>query len=310
MYAAGLDLPRPLTWVTSRNAHSAGLLAGAEVRWARPVAPRQTGAAARSLPEAHRLIGDVAPALVVSTGAALAVPFLAVARARGIETHYIESATRLDGPSLTGRIVELLPGARRYSQDRTWADRRGWRGIGSVYDAFTASPTSTVAMSAVSAPPAPRRIMVTLGGEKFPFDRAVTAIRDVLDDFPTAPAVTWQLGSSTAFDAGPDDEVVDYLDPARLRERIVGADVVIAHAGVGTVLSALESGKVCVVLPRSVRHGEHVDDHQWQLATRLAERELVVAADPAELCGEHIVRATRAAVRRADVPGWQLAPRR
>jgi UDP-N-acetylglucosamine transferase subunit ALG13 len=50
------------------------------------------------------------------------------------------------------------------------------------------------------------------------------------------------------------------------------ASVVIAHAGAGTLLTALSYGKPIVVLPRTEHRGEHNDDHQMELATVLEDR--------------------------------------
>jgi UDP-N-acetylglucosamine transferase subunit ALG13 len=50
------------------------------------------------------------------------------------------------------------------------------------------------------------------------------------------------------------------------------ASVVIAHAGAGTLLTALSYGKPIVVLPRTEHRGEHNDDHQMELATALRDR--------------------------------------
>jgi UDP-N-acetylglucosamine transferase subunit ALG13 len=51
---------------------------------------------------------------------------------------------------------------------------------------------------------------------------------------------------------------------------VTGAELVICHAGSGIISSALRSGRRPLVLPRRAQHGEHVDDHQLQLAGRLA----------------------------------------
>ena len=42
----------------------------------------------------------------------------------------------------------------------------------------------------------------------------------------------------------------------------VAADVIVGHAGPGTIIDALEAGRVPVILPRLARFGEVVDDHQ------------------------------------------------
>ncbi|MEO1552252.1 MAG: glycosyltransferase, partial [Pseudomonadota bacterium] len=48
------------------------------------------------------------------------------------------------------------------------------------------------------------------------------------------------------------------------------ARVVVAHAGVGTILSAKRFGKPLVLLPRRVALGEHRNDHQMATAQAVA----------------------------------------
>ena len=67
----------------------------------------------------------------------VAVPFMTVARYYGIACHYIESAARVTGPSLSARILEHIPGVHCYGQSRSWhRGRRSWQYRGSVFDAF------------------------------------------------------------------------------------------------------------------------------------------------------------------------------
>ncbi len=47
------------------------------------------------------------------------------------------------------------------------------------------------------------------------------------------------------------------------------ADIIVAHAGAGTLLTALSFGKPLVVVPRLKKFGEHVDDQQLELAEAL-----------------------------------------
>ena len=54
---------------------------------------------------AARVVAEERPDVVVSTGAAVAVPFLAAGRAQGAATVFVEPYDRVDGPSLTGRLV-------------------------------------------------------------------------------------------------------------------------------------------------------------------------------------------------------------
>lgn len=53
------------------------------------------------------------------------------------------------------------------------------------------------------------------------------------------------------------------------------ASLVIGHGGAGTILNALKFQVPIVVVPRSHVYGEHVDDHQVELAQRLVGNELI-----------------------------------
>ena len=57
---------------------------------------------------------------------------------------------------------------------------------------------------------------------------------------------------------------------------IVSLNVVITHAGVGSILLCLRNGRKPLVVPRMHRFGEHVDDHQVELTRALGERDQVI----------------------------------
>jgi len=62
-----------------------------------------------------------------------------------------------------------------------------------------------------------------------------------------------------------------FLSPAEYRQRVFESKLIIAHAGMGTVITALEFGRPLVVMPRRGGLGETRNDHQVATATRLAE---------------------------------------
>ena len=74
--------------------------------------------------------------------------------------------------------------------------------------------------------------------------------------------------------------------------------MLVAHAGVGTALAAFEVGKCPVLVPRRVAHGEHVDDHQTQIAAELSNRGLAVSVEADALTLDHLVAAAAKQVRR------------
>ena len=54
---------------------------------------------------AARVLREERPDLIVSSGAAIAVPFFLVGKLMGAKTVYIEVFDRVDAPTLTGRLV-------------------------------------------------------------------------------------------------------------------------------------------------------------------------------------------------------------
>ena len=81
------------------------LLRGERVFGAHSPAARSVRKLARNLALAWRLLGSLRPRVMVTTGAAVAVPFAWLARARGVHVIYVESLARADRPSLSCRLV-------------------------------------------------------------------------------------------------------------------------------------------------------------------------------------------------------------
>jgi UDP-N-acetylglucosamine transferase subunit ALG13 len=76
-----------------------------------------------------------------------------------------------------------------------------------------------------------------------------------------------------------------FLDPAEFRTRIEAARIVVAHAGMGTIITALERGKPIIVMPRRADLREQRNDHQLSTAKHFAQQgRIVVAFNEQELC--------------------------
>lgn len=94
-------------WVVASHEGSdvASLLHGESVHLAHSPAARSPKNLVRNLLLARRLLRRLRPKVVVTTGAAVAVPFAWVARLRGVPVVYIESLARSERPSLSCRLV-------------------------------------------------------------------------------------------------------------------------------------------------------------------------------------------------------------
>lgn len=78
------------------------------------------------------------------------------------------------------------------------------------------------------------------------------------------------------------------LSPAEFRRTFESADLVVAHAGMGTILTALQLGKPLLVLPRTAALGETRNDHQIHTAEHFAGRGLLTAAMSEEELRGHL----------------------
>src|SRR5699024_11189304 len=123
------------TWITARTSQTTTLLADETVEWVPYVGSRQLRRAITSVPAALHILKAHRPGLVVSTGAALALPYLLAARSLRIPVTYLESATRLVGPSLTGRVLQRIPGVDLNHQAKEWVgSNTRWKPYGSIFD--------------------------------------------------------------------------------------------------------------------------------------------------------------------------------
>jgi UDP-N-acetylglucosamine--N-acetylmuramyl-(pentapeptide) pyrophosphoryl-undecaprenol N-acetylglucosamine transferase len=279
-----------VTWLTFDTPQARSLLGRERVVFASYTAPRDVAGVLRNLRLAYATLGRRGFSQVISTGSAIALSFLPLARALGASCHYIESATRADGPSTTGRLLARVPGLNLYTQHTAWA-AEPWRYAGSVFDGFAGAP-------GLDPPATIRRAVVTLGTmETYGFRRLLERLVEIL---PQGTETLWQTGCTDT--AGLPLDGRRAVPAAELVAAMRQADVIIAHAGTGTALTVLEIGKCPVLVPRVHARGEHVDDHQAQTARELARRGLAVHADAERLSLDHLLAAAAQRIVRATDP--------
>ena len=122
-------------------------------------------------------------------------------------------------------------------------------------------------------------IFVTVGSQKFPFDRLIRQVDRMAEDRTITGEVVVQTGHSgyvPRFCRGR--AFYDREEFGALLER---CDILITHGGAGTMIDAIRRGKKIIAVPRLARYGEHVDDHQMELTQRFHEMGLVCAWVPA-----------------------------
>lgn len=116
-------------------------------------------------------------------------------------------------------------------------------------------------------------IFVTLGSQKFQFDRLLRKIDELIETGVITEPVFAQTGHSTY--APQHFETEAFMDRDTFAEKMQQADTVITHAGTGAIIGAVKKGKKTIAVPRLAKYGEHVDDHQLQIVEQFTEMDLL-----------------------------------
>jgi len=280
-------------WVTHDSAQSRSLLDGEDVQFVPYIEERDVVGAAKALLPAARLIRERSIESVVSTGSAIAVPYISAARALRRKAYYIESAAFVRSRSLTARIL-WSSGANTFTQypdmvGRGW-DHRGW-----VFDSFDAVP--------VEPAPVPTSMLVMLGTSRVFGYRSL--LERLVQIVPPTCEVTWQTGCTDL--QGLDIDARPWIPAQELAEIIGTVDAVVSHAGVGSALGALSTGIRPVLVARRAEDGDVGNDHQLEIAERLSARGLATVRTVETLTWEDIAGSTAWRIERpGELPPFDL----
>lgn len=120
-------------------------------------------------------------------------------------------------------------------------------------------------------------IFITLGSQKFQFDRLLKAMDGLVKNRIVTGEVFAQSGYSNykpkCF------RYKRFLDREEFAEWEEKADIVITHGGTGAIIGAVKKGKKVIAVPRLAKYGEHVDDHQLQLVAQFRDQNLICGLD-------------------------------
>lgn len=120
-------------------------------------------------------------------------------------------------------------------------------------------------------------IFVTLGSQKFQFNRLLKAV----DELQTDEVIFAQIGYS---DYEPQNfQFSRFLDRDQFADFMSRANIVITHGGTGAIIGALKRGKKVIAVPRLAQYGEHVDNHQIQLIEQFKDLNLIYACEDMNL---------------------------
>ena len=112
-------------------------------------------------------------------------------------------------------------------------------------------------------------IFVTVGSQKFQFNRLLKEIDKLIDNKIIKEEVFAQIGVS---DYVPKNyKYKKFLNGEEFSNNLTNCDLVITHAGTGVIVNAVKLEKKVIAIPRLAKYKEHVDNHQIQLIDEFKE---------------------------------------
>ena len=127
-------------------------------------------------------------------------------------------------------------------------------------------------------------IFATVGSTQIPFERFVRA----LDALPGERLFVQHGPVPPSAGAARNESFMRF---PQVIERMELADVVVCHAGAGSILCALRCGHVPIVVPRLKRFAETVDDHQVEFARMLGSEGKVIPVEDVDRLAEAVATA-------------------
>jgi UDP-N-acetylglucosamine transferase subunit ALG13 len=122
-------------------------------------------------------------------------------------------------------------------------------------------------------------ILITVGTEQFPFNRLMGWIDNLIQQQilnPELEEIVIQYGCCTIIPTGK-VKTYSVLRETDFHSFVRKARIIIAHCGEGSIDLLASIVKPFILVPRSFQFGEHVDDHQIELAKELSRLGIPVA---------------------------------
>lgn len=127
-------------------------------------------------------------------------------------------------------------------------------------------------------------IFVTLGSQKFQFNRLLREIDNLIEKKVINQKVIAQIGYS---DYKPKFfEYEMFMDREQHLSLINNSNIVISHGGTGAIINAIKKDKKVIAVPRLEMYGEHVDDHQLQIVKQFSDMNLICGCTELSELGE------------------------
>ena len=128
------------------------------------------------------------------------------------------------------------------------------------------------------------KLFVPLGTQKFPFNRLIKALNALVEKGVFKPEEI--VMQSSIYEIEPKFTHYELIPASNFEELIEKAELVITHSGVNSIISCMKRTKPLIIVPRLKKYGEHVDNHQVEIAQLMKQKfDVIVVEDMNDLEG-------------------------
>lgn len=113
-------------------------------------------------------------------------------------------------------------------------------------------------------------------GTQLPFDRMIKLVDEWAGQYSNVDV----FGQISDGEYSPKNfNYVRYIPAEKFSELYMMADIIISHAGMGNIITALEYSKPIIIFPRRVELGEHRNNHQVSTVEKFKHKKNVFIAE-------------------------------
>ncbi len=218
---------------------------------------RDQGSLISNFTDSLKVFRKEMPDVVITTGAGSALSTCLLARLSFKKVFYIESFARVEEPSAFGKFIYRFADKVLYQ----WPKLKNFypKGIyaGSIFNITLNSEEKKA-----------EQVFVTVGSTEFQFDRLLKNIDDLIDKGIIAQKVIAQIGNCEYIPRNFD--YFKWCSYSEMQKLMQQSKFTITHSGTGSIVNAIQMGAKVIAVPRLAKFGEHLDNHQIEIANEFA----------------------------------------
>lgn len=256
-----LELDNDLIWVTEKTEYSSKadyylIQTGLKDKW---FLPKMIANSIKSI----KIWITEKPDYVITTGTMIVIPIALLAKIFRKKLIYVETFARVYDGTKAGKLM--------YKYADLFIIQ--WESLQEIY------PDAIYGEHLL--------IFVCVGSREYPFDRLLKEIDFLIENGTVMDEVFAQIGQSNYIPKNYKFE--RFIDSEKFSSLQNEADIIISHGGTGALIGALKKGKNVIAVPRLAKYGEHIDDHQTQVSSVLADKGYLINVTDMNKLGESIL---------------------